>query len=306
MFENNRDLYSLTHNLTIEKLLNIAIVELENLLKIQNTISHPYLANIEPCNICNLKCVLCPSGGNYDKTMKRGKMTLDTFNKIIDEYGKYLTTLLLYNYGEPFLNKDLLKMVKIAHNKGIGVWLSTNFQIFNEVMALDVVTSGLERLIISVDGSTQEIYEKYRVGGSLEKLLNNIETLKSTKYLFNSNRPIIELQTVLMSHNKENIINIKRLADKYNIYHRIVPCSLMGSDKDEFLVDKTTNPYYQGKLKSCFWTYRWIVFDWDGEMYPCCSTSGAKGAKIKDNSKPKIRGIFKGRKTGVYCSKCYE
>ena len=120
----------------------------------------PPVVMIEPTNICNLKCPLCPSGNGTLKRTK-GYMNFNVFKKIIDEIQATAFMVVLWNQGEPYLNKDFSKMVKYASDRGLFTLVSTNGNIaFN---AEEVVNSGLDSMIISLDGTTQETYNKYRV-----------------------------------------------------------------------------------------------------------------------------------------------
>ena len=93
----------------------------------------------------------------------------DFFTKTIDDIHKELLYLIFYFQGEPYLNPDFLKMVKYASDKNIYTATSTNAHYLNDEAAKKTVESGLDRLIISIDGTTQEVYQQYRVGGNLEK-----------------------------------------------------------------------------------------------------------------------------------------
>ena len=129
----------------------------------------PFMMMVEPTNLCNLKCPLCPSG-NGEMTRTRGKMGLEDFKKLIDESGDYLILLMLWNQGEPFINTDFVEMVRYAHGRGIPTLTSTNgHYVRNLDQARAIVDSGLDELILSMDGVDQETYERYRVGGELDR-----------------------------------------------------------------------------------------------------------------------------------------
>ncbi|MCK4695932.1 MAG: radical SAM protein, partial [Candidatus Cloacimonetes bacterium] len=134
----------------------------------------PPVVMIEPTNICNLKCPLCPSGND---TLKRPKGYMDilTFEKIIDEIKDRSFMVVLWNQGESFLNKDFLKMIKYASERGLFTLVSTNANI--EIKAEEIIHSGLDSIIVSLDGATQEIYNKYRINGDLSKVLKNVDNL---------------------------------------------------------------------------------------------------------------------------------
>ena len=120
----------------------------------------PPVVMIEPTNICNLKCPLCPSGNGTLKRA-RGYMDLETFKKIIDEIKDKSFMVVLWNQGESFLNKDFLEMIRYASQNKLFTLVSTNANI--DFDAEQIVKTGLDSMIVSLDGATQETYNKYRV-----------------------------------------------------------------------------------------------------------------------------------------------
>jgi MoaA/NifB/PqqE/SkfB family radical SAM enzyme len=125
---------------------------------------------IEPTTSCNLRCPQCPSGLR-SFTRETGIINEDFFKTTIDALYKELFYLTFYFQGEPYLHPDFTKMVAYASAKGIYTATSTNAHFLSNENAKKTVESGLDRLIISIDGATQEAYESYRIGGSLDKVL---------------------------------------------------------------------------------------------------------------------------------------
>ena len=137
--------------------------------------SMPYNLVIEPTNVCNLQCPLCSTGIDA-KTRQKGVLKFENFKKLIDEIKGYVLQLSLQNWGEATLVGDLPKMIKYAADNGIFTRLSTNFSIQYKNNFLDqLMKSGLGILVIDLDGTTQEIYEKYRKNGNLQTVLDNIK-----------------------------------------------------------------------------------------------------------------------------------
>jgi MoaA/NifB/PqqE/SkfB family radical SAM enzyme len=130
----------------------------------------PFSIAIEPTTACNLRCPECPSGLRAF-TRPTGRLKTDFFQQTINDLHRDLLMLIFYFQGEPFLNPDFLKMIRYAHQKGIYTITSTNGHFLNDKQAKQTVESGLDRLIISVDGTSQEVYESYRKEGKLEVVL---------------------------------------------------------------------------------------------------------------------------------------
>src|SRR4030095_11772150 len=132
---------------------------------------YPISISFEPTTSCNLRCPECPSGLR-SFTRPTGMLTKTFFEQTIDEIHKDLFYLVFYFQGEPYLNPDFLNMVEYASSKRIYTATSTNAHYLNTEKARQTVESGLDRLIISIDGTTQEVYQQYRVGGKLDKVID--------------------------------------------------------------------------------------------------------------------------------------
>jgi radical SAM protein with 4Fe4S-binding SPASM domain len=145
-------------------------------------------------------------------------MPFEAFKKLIDEVGDYLLLIVLWNWGEPFLNPDIFRMIKYAKSKNILVHCSTNGNVkFDEKMAEKLVDSGLDTLIVAVDGATEETYRKYRKGGELQRVLVNIKTIARTKNRKKTNTPRLNLRFVVMRQNEKEIPLIKKLAKEIDV-----------------------------------------------------------------------------------------
>jgi len=171
----------------------------------------PTYLTIDPFSACNLRCPLCATG-NGSNTLKKGLLQVDMFRHIVDEMGTYLYNIDLFNWGEPLLNKDIYEMIAYAHKRHILTSISSNFHFFDEAAAAKMVNSGLDYLILSIDGATQETYEKYRVGGDLEVVLNNVRTLVETRKRLGKKTPYIFWQFLVFRHNEHEIEQARDLA----------------------------------------------------------------------------------------------
>jgi len=144
-------------NHTIKRIVNLLINVIETKFKKTFLISYPFKLLIDPTNMCTLKCPLCPAGQRLEGR-KKGRMSIKTFRSILDQVGNYAYSLELFSWGEPFLNDDVFEMIRYAQNeKRLNVHLSTTLQYFPEGYAERLVESGLEWLIVSLDGATHEV-----------------------------------------------------------------------------------------------------------------------------------------------------
>jgi MoaA/NifB/PqqE/SkfB family radical SAM enzyme len=136
----------------------------------------PMAVSIEPTTACNLRCPECPSGTG---TLKRpgGKLSLKQFETILAKLPTQTSWLTFYFQGEPYLNRDFPEMVKLAKKRRMFVSTSTNGHFLDEETARKTIGSGLDKIIISIDGADAETYLNYRQGGDFEKVIAGVKHL---------------------------------------------------------------------------------------------------------------------------------
>src|SRR5687767_11735469 len=177
---------------------------------------YPISISFEPTTSCNLRCPECPSGLRAF-SRPTGMLKKDFFSETIDQLSKELVYLVFYFQGEPFLNPDFLNMVQYAASKKIYTATSTNAHYLKDDVAKRTVESGLDRLIISIDGTTQEIYQQYRVGGNLNKVLEGAANIVKWKKELKSRTPFIIFQFLVVRHNEHQIEEVKELAKQIGV-----------------------------------------------------------------------------------------
>jgi len=275
-------------NHTWKRFWNSVLNFLSKSLKTPYVFGLPESILIEPTNLCNLQCPLCPAGSGKMQR-PRGTLTLGNFKRIIDEIGDYIYYLLLCNFGEPFLNRDILEMVSYAKQKNIVTSIETNGQLINEAYALGIVQAGLDSVTISLDGTDQNAYEAYRVGGRVSKVIEAITLIRSAKEKKKSRLPLINIQFIPMKYNEHQIGEIKILAKQLRADKLIFKslCDLHGFPKslaymEEYLPLQPQYRLYKLKDGNVVWNtdradnnfcpMAWTspAINWDGSLYPCC------------------------------------
>ncbi|GBD03183.1 Coenzyme PQQ synthesis protein E [bacterium HR19] len=267
------------------------LTKLKNLIKalIAHFITKPERVNyyptriyVDPTNICNLKCPLCPTG-RKEFGRKPGYMKFDDFKKLIDEIGKYLFQVDFYFWGEPLLNKEIFKMVNYAHQNKIRTRISTNFNF--DIEPEKIVESGLDELIVSLDGASDKTYSKYRVGGSFEKVISNIRKLQECKGKMGRANPRITWQFLVFAHNEHEIDKAKKMAKELGVRLRILPIRaglgydiILDHKENRFKSwsSKKISRYKENgerkfKIKSCLFLWFQSFVNWDGSISPCCA-----------------------------------
>ncbi|MCE2787586.1 MAG: radical SAM/SPASM domain-containing protein [Bacteroidota bacterium] len=271
----------------------------------------PLSMEIEPTTSCNLRCPQCPSGLR-EFSRNTGMLNLDLYKKIIDEIHEELVWLILYFQGEPFLNKQFLEFVSYASARNIYTATSSNAHYFTDEIAKASVESGLDRLIISVDGTTQDIYGKYRVGGKLDKVIEGTERLLYWKNKLNKTTPHIIWQFIAFKHNEHQIPEIKALAKKIGvdelgiktaqIYDYQNSADFIPENKDLSRYEKLPDGSYRIKnklLNQCWRMWRGSVITWDGLVVPCCFDKDATH-RFGDVSTDTFQQVWSGDKYNLF------
>ncbi len=233
-----RHALSLLSHSTPKKLVNLLAIELQRKIHRTKVVGYPYFLIIDPNNICNLRCPLCPSGFK-ETEMKREFVRIEDFKKIIDRLYPYAYEVALHNWGEPFLNPDIFEMIRYCKKKNIGTNLSTNLNI-SSLDTDEIIRSGLEYMVVSMDGTTQNVYSKYRVGGKIDLVFNNMVDLINKRKELKSKSPFIEWQYVVMKHNIHQIDDAKRMAKEIGVDTiRFIPVGLPidAVNKDELAME---------------------------------------------------------------------
>lgn len=172
---------------------------------------YPKTVVIEPINVCQLRCPLCPTGArklNYDSSV----MSLETFDRILSKV-PFVKAIDLHRAGEPFLNPDIFEMIRRATDKNIYVVLSTNFSFRRPAEFFEaLVTCGLDRLIVSMDGASAQTYSEYRVGGDFDLVFSNLKETVSAKERVRSKNPEIVWQFLVNRFNEHEIPTAQQMA----------------------------------------------------------------------------------------------
>jgi radical SAM protein with 4Fe4S-binding SPASM domain len=292
---------------------------------------YPVSISFEPTTSCNLRCPECPSGLRAF-TRPTGMLQKDFFKETIDDIYKELLYLIFYFQGEPYLNPSFLEMVKYASAKGIYTATSTNAHYLTDDAAKKTVESGLDRLIISIDGTTQDSYVQYRVGGNLEKVLEGAKNIVKWKKELNSKTPFVFFQFLVVKHNEHQIEEIKKLAKDIGVDevrfksaqvydYENDPNNLIPTNEKYSRYKKNADGSFKAKNKfanRCWKLWHANVISWDGLVVPCCFDKDAthrlgnlKNESFKniwhnDNYKQFRKELMTSRKNIDICSNCSE
>jgi len=248
----------------------------------------PFILTVEPTVLCNLRCPQCLTGmGDIERD--QNSFDLKMFKDIIEQVGDKIWYMLLYNQGEPFLNSKLLDFIKIAKQKRIYVTTSTNGHFLTDEKYVEkLVKSGLDTIIISLDGANTETYSKYRIGGDFERVISGIEKLIQIRNHLKSNTPKIMVQCLVTRDTESQLKDIKNLAKELNV-DRLLLKTFQAESLEKGLdflpknskwrrysIDNKKLKHKNGSIKNCTRLWYSTVILSDGRIVPCCFDKNGK------------------------------
>jgi len=229
----------------------------------ENPVQHhlerfPIHLDIESTSICNLKCIFCAS--TYE-CYTYGTMSFDLFRQIIDEGSiKGLCSIKLNFRGEPLLQPKIAEMVAYAKRRGIlDVFFNTNATLLTEDIGKKLIMGGLDRLIVSFEGVTPEVYERNRVGATFNTVVDNIRNFVRLRRSLGSATPVVRLQTVAVDESPDYL-------ERYREFWHDWADEMTCVDRRDELADYSD-------CSSAGWEcpdpWRRLLITWDGQILTC-------------------------------------
>jgi MoaA/NifB/PqqE/SkfB family radical SAM enzyme len=272
--------------------LNVLKLRLNMALKREAVSSYPVVAFIEPNLYCNLQCPACPTGLRLG-LRPTVAIEEELFKATIDQIGDYIFQLYMYNWGEPLLHKRTPEMIAYAKTKDINILLSSNLSIKMTDDYIDrLVSSGLDRILISIDGVTQETYAKYRKNGNLELVRENTMRIQRAKQRLGTTTPKVVWQFLVFRHNEHEIEQARAIHKEWGADEFIVGGAEMPMEPYNDGFEPSTIPEYnvyhpdhplqkeaERQLTSdraCAWLYGVFVLNPNGKVSPCCAVPSEK------------------------------
>ena len=247
----------------------------------------PSTIQIETTNICNLSCPLCLNSEIENNEKKHLKF--DEFKFIVDKFDNNLS-LFLTKFGEPFLNPNIFKIIRYAKYKGHRTTLSSNLLLKKKLLD-EIVKSGLDSIVLSIDGISSESYSKYRIKSNFKSVYENMLILNEIKRKNNLSTPIIRWQFLVNKYNVNEVEKAKEIAkvNGLDIYFDNIGladdmpdsfCGDLKSLKEEWIPknSKFIRDYYNGKSKynvkagACQFLWESMSINVNMKVTPCCYT----------------------------------
>lgn len=248
----------------------------------------PMSISVEPTTACNLGCPECPSGLKQF-TRPTGNLQTNFNAQILNSFGRRLMYINYYFQGEPFINPNFLEMVREAAARNIYTATSTNAHFLHDQLAKRTVESGLHRLIVSIDGTTQDTYEQYRIHGHLNKVIEGTKNVLKWKKALKSKTPHIIFQFLVVKANEHQVADVFTLAENLGVdevrlktaqfYEYVNGNPLMPENESYSRYRKQKDGTWKLKNKMynhCWRMWQGCVITWDGKVVPCCFDKDAQ------------------------------
>jgi radical SAM protein with 4Fe4S-binding SPASM domain len=331
---NIQDSLQILKHLSFRRAWNLVLLKssyyISRFLRSSIHFGNPFSLSIEPTTACNLGCPECPSGLKQF-TRPTGKLDLDLHKEMLSQVKKSVFYINYYFQGEPFLHPQFLDLIRDAKKAKIYTATSTNAHFISKEKADEIVKSGLDRLIISIDGMTQATYEQYRVHGQLQKVIEASRFLVESKKQLQSSTPHLIFQFLAVKPNEHEIPAVFSLAKELEIDEVRIKTAQFYNYEDGNTLMPTNEKYSRYKRTSsgkyilkgdpgnhCWRMWSGSVLTWDGKVVPCCFDKDAQHSMgtLKDKSFQEIwrspsyqnfrQAILTNRKEIDICSNCSE
>lgn len=248
-------------------------------------VSHikPRLIRIEASSRCQLMCPVCPTAqkGKYP-VIGKGDLTLHDFVTLLDQ-NPFVKDIELSNYGEMFLNPELVEIMEGAYQRGVRLRADNgvNFNHVNLEQMEGLVRHQFRSLTCSIDGTGNETYQQYRINGDYDRVISNIRSLNRIKKEYRSRFPILTWQFVVFGFNQHEIPKARELAGELGMlfYVKLPWGSQFSPPKDKTLIQKETGfasrKDYRKKLGldmghlCCRMLWEQPQINWDGRILGC-------------------------------------
>lgn len=265
-------------HVTVRKLWNLALGALSFARKSDELRSWPAIVKIDVTAACNLSCTIClhADANGHPALQKLGMqkkhMSVENYRRIIEEIRGRSTAVSLYVWGDPLMHPQLPEMIRIAADAGLQTHISTNYSYkLSDERIRELLDSGLSHLTVCVDGVSQEKYERTRVGGQIDRVLDNLERTMAYRRERGRRYPLVEVQFIKFQHNVDELERARTL------------CEAMGVDKFASFWGALHNytdwdpgtfevlaPREAKSIPRCYWPYFSMVIKYDGSVIPCC------------------------------------
>jgi MoaA/NifB/PqqE/SkfB family radical SAM enzyme len=293
----------------------------------------PRAIRLEASSFCQLRCPSCPTTtGAIKPAIGSGFLRLDDFRNLLDQ-NPALKEVELSNYGELFLNPQILDILQLAHARNVALTAANGVNLNNvRAAVLDgIVKFQLRRITCSIDGASAETYKVYRVRGNFDAVIENIKTINRLKLVYRSRFPLLRWQFIVFGHNEHELPKARRLAKtlgmsfsaKLSWDEDFSPVHDAELIRRETKMGAATRTEYKKRHRHeymqeiCHQLWDMPQINWDGKVLGCCRNCWGDfgGNAFRDSLIPSLnnekmiyaRMMLRGRKPprpDIPCTSC--
>ncbi len=170
----------------------------------------------------------------------------------------------LHDIGEPLYNNEIIEYILYAKQNKIGTIISTSLSIKKSDDFWErFIKSGIDRIIVAIDGITENVYNKYRTNGELNLVLSNLKKLIHFNEVNNSG-VIIEWQMIDLPWNRLEQQKAKNMALSMG-------CNTFNIIPEEVISRKKYFEERKERKRNCLLPYIILVINAQNKVRPCCN-----------------------------------
>lgn len=307
---------ALFYRFTLGKAINLAKTLWGYITKSETANWYPPILKIDLSPLCNLHCPVCVHATPKDNSNilatqafdSSQRMSVDSYKKVIDEVKGKTQAVYLYLMGEPFMHPQVLEMSRYAADASLNVMVSSHFSFrFPDDRIAEIARSGITHLEVSIDGSTQDIYEQTRIGGHLDWILDNLQRLIDYKKQNNLVYPKVEIQFLAFDHNRHQIEAVRDVARRLQVDMFTVEDGDVGSWAEMAAENfDITGPQPDKPVPACHWPYASMVIKYNGDAVPCCLFNMGKEFSKDPAQSLSLGNVFKDGISAVWNNAAYR
>lgn len=257
----------------------------------------PWKVKINTGYRCNLKCPLCATG--LRESPPKPDLSIEMFRLLLDKL-EPVEEVYLFGWGEPFINKDIFEMIRLAKSRGKRVSIDSNLSLVSDEKMRSIVESGIDVLSVSLDGVSQEVYEQYRIGGDYELVVKNIRRIQEIKRELKKQTPEVQWQYIVNRRNEKDLDRASRAAKELGVKIKFMPIGLYLDNfnpPDSQAAEAWLPLKHASLLKGqnsmqtpinpagyCYLLYYFPLIDVDGDVFFCCpcAVANKKNSRVDD------------------------
>lgn len=226
--------------------------------KAKNIPPFPMMVDVELTNICDMRCVMCPTGNRTVKR-KKGFMDIALYRKILSELSQYRTPVRFIRWGEPFLHRRLPNILIETKQQDVICHINTNGNNIDSTWMEFLITVGLDSIKFSFQGVSEVAYSAYRNSSSYIELLDKIRMLHALRETYKATYPYIQIGTTITNEPQSAVDAFVNMVESF------VDDVYIGKTRDL----QEPNPIHV-PLCECPEVFDKLSVNWDGSVSACC------------------------------------